>query len=54
MFGSERVSGERKGVFGGRKKGLWGYNRVFGVKMGCFGVFVGEQVCLGVKRGVGV
>ena len=27
--------------------------RQFGVQMGCFWVFRGKQVCLGVKKGVG-
>ena len=43
----------RTDVFGG-KKGCRAYNGVFGVQMECFGVFVGEQVCLGVKRCVRV
>ena len=43
----------RTDIFGG-EKGCRGYDGVFEVQMECFGVFVGEQLCLGLKRGVGV
>ena len=43
MFGSERVSGERKGVFGGRNKVFWRRTDVFGLEKG----FGGITGCLG-------